>query len=44
MEDAGFILGSWIITAVGVATYAVWVIRRGRKLAEHATTEDMPWT
>ena len=44
MEDAGFILGSWIITVMSVAAYAVWVIRRGRTLSEHATSEDMPWT
>jgi hypothetical protein len=44
MDDAGFVLGSWIITVVSVAAYAVWVVRRGRKLAEHATSEDMPWT
>ncbi len=44
MDDAGFIIGSWVITAVSVAAYAVWVMRRGRKLAEHATDEDMPWT
>ncbi len=44
MDDAGFILGSWIITVVAVGAYAVWVLRRGRNLAEHATSEDMPWT
>lgn len=44
MEDAGFILGSWVITAVSVVTYAVWIIRRGKQLSENATSEDMPWT
>lgn len=44
MEDAGFIIGSWVLTAVAVATYAVWIIRRGKQLAEHATSEEMPWT
>jgi hypothetical protein len=24
--------------------YALWVIRRGRELAKHATREEMPWT
>ena len=44
MEDAGFIIGSWVLTAVSVAAYAVFVIRRGKQLAENATREEMPWT
>ncbi len=44
MEDAGFIIGSWVLTAAAVISYAVWMIRRGKKLAEHATREEMPWT
>jgi heme exporter protein CcmD len=44
MKHASFIFGSWGITAVSVVVYAVWVIRRGRELAKHATREEMPWT
>jgi hypothetical protein len=44
MEDAGFIIGSWVITAASIIAYAVFVIRRGKKLAENATREEMPWT
>lgn len=44
MEHASFILGTWAITAISVATYALWVLRRGRELAKHATPEEMPWT
>jgi heme exporter protein CcmD len=44
MEHASFIFGSWAITAASVLAYAVWVIRRGRELAKHATHEEMPWT
>jgi heme exporter protein CcmD len=44
MEHASFIFGSWAITAVAVGVYALWVIRRGRELAKHATREEMPWT
>ena len=29
---------------ISVVVYAVWVIRRGRELARHATREEMPWT
>ena len=44
MDHAGFIIGSWVLTFVSVATYAAWIIRRGRQLARNATTEEMPWT
>jgi len=44
MEHASFIFGSWVITAVAIGAYAVWVLRRGRELAKHATREEMPWT
>ena len=44
MEHASFIFGSWGLTAVSVGAYALWVIRRGRELAKHATSEEMPWT
>ena len=33
-----------VVTAVSVGAYAVWVLRRGRELAKHATREEMPWT
>ncbi len=44
MEDAGFIIGSWVITAASIIAYAVFVIRRGKQLAENATREEMPWS
>ena len=44
MDDAGFIIGSWVITAGSVIVYAIWIIRRGKQLAENATHEEMPWT
>lgn len=44
MKHATFILGSWIGTGVSVIAYAVWIIRRGRALSQHATDEEMPWT
>lgn len=44
MDHATFIIGSWILTAVAVGTYAGFVIRRGRNLSKHATHEEMPWT
>ena len=44
MEHASFIFGSSGITAVSIGVYALWVIRRVRELAKHATREEMPWT
>ncbi|MEY3691321.1 MAG: hypothetical protein RJB57_976 [Actinomycetota bacterium] len=44
MEHATFIIGSWVITAAAVVSYALWVVRRGRVLARRATHEEMPWT
>ena len=44
MDHASFIIGSWVLTAASVLAYAVWIIRRGRSLAQHATSEEMPWT
>ncbi|MSZ96354.1 MAG: heme exporter protein CcmD [Actinobacteria bacterium] len=44
VKHASFIIGSWVLTAGSVLTYAVWILRRGRALAQHATREEMPWT
>lgn len=44
MDHATFIIGSWVLTAVSVAAYCVWVVRRGRSLARNATRDEMPWT
>lgn len=43
MEDAGFIIGSYVLTAVTISAYVVWFFRSARKLDEHATDEDKPW-
>ena len=44
MEDASFIIGSWVLTFIAVGTYAAFVIRRGRELSRNASSEEMPWT
>ena len=31
MEDAGFIIGSYVVTFGAVGVYAVWVLRRARR-------------
>lgn len=44
MDDAGFILLSWVLSLAATGVYAWWVVRRGKSLARHATREEMPWT
>jgi hypothetical protein len=44
VDDAGFILGSWILTAVAIGSYALWVVRKGRRLTRHADRSELPWT
>lgn len=44
MENATFIVASWALTAAALAVYAIWMMRTSRRLDEHATEEDKPWT
>lgn len=44
MEDAGFIITSYVLTLGGVAVYALALIRRGKRLARRVPAEDQPWT
>ena len=44
MDDAGFIIGSWVLTAVSIGAYALWVVRRGRRLTRHVDRSELPWT
>ncbi len=44
MKHASFVIGSWVLTAGSVVSYAIYVIRRGRALSRHASREEMPWT
>ncbi len=44
MEDAGFILGSYALTAIAVLGLVVATIRRARRLAPLVRDEDKPWT
>ena len=44
MEHASFIIGSWVLTFGSILAYAVFVIRRARKLSRNASREELPWT
>ena len=43
MEDAGFIVGSYVITFGGIAVYAIAMLRRARRLAAQVPDEEKPW-
>ena len=44
MNDAGFIIGAYVIVAITMIVAAVIVITRGRSLAGQVPDEDKPWT
>ena len=43
MEDAGFILGSYILTFATVALFAWRTIRTGRQLGDQVPDDDKYW-
>ena len=44
MEDAGFIIGSYVLTFAAVA-FASWrVLRRGKRLAAQVPDREKYWT
>lgn len=43
MEDAGFIVTSYVLTLGGVAVYALALLRRGKRLARRLPDDDKPW-
>ena len=44
MEDAGFILGSYVATFATVAFVAWRFVRHGRRLAQQVSDDDKYWT
>lgn len=44
MTNAGFIIGSYAVTIVGIVGYALWVLRRARQIGRTVPAEDRPWT
>jgi hypothetical protein len=43
MEDAGFIIGSYVLTFATVGLVAWWYVRRGRQLGSQVPDEDKSW-
>jgi hypothetical protein len=44
MDDAGFIFTCYGLTLGAVIVYAVALMRRARRSAGSARTEELPWT
>ena len=44
MADAGFIIGSYVLTFAAIALYGWNVIRRGRAMSEHVPDDERYWT
>jgi hypothetical protein len=43
VEDAGFILGSYVVTFVTVAVIAWRYVRHGRRLSQQVPDDDKYW-
>jgi heme exporter protein CcmD len=43
MEDAGYIIGSYVITFGAIAIYALAVLRRARRTTSQLPDEAKPW-
>lgn len=44
MDDAGFIIGSYVVTFGAVIVYAVLVLRRARTVSRSVPDEEKYWT
>lgn len=43
MEDAGFIVGCYVIVVGGISAYATAILARARRLARKVPDEAKPW-
>jgi hypothetical protein len=43
MDDAGFIIGSYVVTFLAVGSLAIAYLRAGRKLADRVPDEEKYW-
>jgi heme exporter protein CcmD len=43
VNDWGYVVAGWGITAVVLVGYALWIILRGRALSKQVPPEDRRW-
>jgi hypothetical protein len=43
MDDAGFILTTYVVTFASIAAYALYVVRRGRRTSQQLPDDVKPW-
>ncbi len=43
VDDWGFILGAWAVSAAAIGGYAIAVLRRGRRLSRQVPPESRRW-
>ncbi len=44
MEDAGFIIGSYVVTFGAIGAYALYILRRVRRTTSRLPDAAKPWT
>jgi len=44
MEDAGFVIGSYVVTFGAIGAYAAYVLRRARRATKGLSDDAKPWT
>jgi hypothetical protein len=44
MEDAGFIIGSYVVAFGAIAVYAWRMLTRARRVGAHLPDDARPWT
>ncbi len=44
MEDAGFIIGSYVVTFGAIGAYALYILRRARRTTSRLPDAAKPWT
>lgn len=43
MQHATFVIGSYVVTFVGIGAYVVHFLRTGRRLSSQVPDEEKPW-
>lgn len=43
MTYAGYVAAGYVVVFGSIAAYAVWMVRRGRRLSHEVAAEDRRW-